>query len=63
MSENTKTEISNARTLEEIGEFWDTHSLDDHWDKTREAEFKVRVTQRKDVIKFKVGGDKILCMK
>ena len=35
MSENKKTDISKARTLEEIGEFWDTHSLDDHWDETR----------------------------
>lgn len=49
MSENKKTEISNARTLEEIGEFWDTHSLDDHWDKTREAEFEVRAAQRRRV--------------
>ncbi len=49
MSENKKTEISKARTLEEIGEFWDTHSLDDHWDKTREAEFEVRAAQRRRV--------------
>ena len=49
MSENKKTEISNARTLEEIGEFWDTHSLDDYWDKTREVEFEVRAAQRRRV--------------
>lgn len=49
MSENKKTEISKARTLEEIGDFWDTHSLDDYWDKTREAEFEVRAERRRRV--------------
>ncbi len=52
MSENKNTQlssISQAETLEEIGEFWDTHSLDDYWDKTREVEFEVRATQRRCV--------------
>ncbi len=52
MSENKKrqiTSISKAATLEEIGEFWDTHSLDDHWEDTREAQFEVRAKQRKRV--------------
>ena len=31
---------SNA-TPEEIGEFWDTHSLADYWDETHEVEFQV----------------------
>lgn len=43
------TPISNARTPEEIGEFWDTHSLADHWDQTREAEFEVRALRRRRV--------------
>ncbi len=41
--------ISQGETLEEIGEFWDTHSLDDYWDKTREVEFEVRAAQRRRV--------------
>jgi len=52
MSENKDTQltsISQAQTLEEIGEFWDTHSLDDYWDETREAEFEVRAKQRKRI--------------
>ncbi len=52
MSENKNTQlssISQAQTLEEIGEFWDTHSLDDYWDETREVEFEVRATQRRRV--------------
>jgi len=36
------TSISKARTLEEIADFWDTHSLADYWDQIYEVEFKVR---------------------
>ena len=28
-------------TPEEIGEFWDTHSLSDYWEETHEVEFQV----------------------
>jgi len=40
------TDISRASTLEDIGEFWDTHSLADYWDQTREVEFEVRAKRR-----------------
>ena len=30
-------------TPEEIGEFWDTHSLADYWEETHEAEFQVNL--------------------
>ena len=40
------TSISKARTLEEIADFWDTHSLDDYWDETHEVAFEVRMQQR-----------------
>jgi hypothetical protein len=43
------TSISKVRTLEEIGEFWDTHSLADHWDQTHEVDFEVRVRRRRRV--------------
>ena len=52
MSENKDrqiTSISQAQTLEEISDFWDTHSLDDYWEETREAEFEVRAKQRKRI--------------
>jgi len=52
MRENKNTQltsISQAETLEEIGEFWDIHSLDDYWDKTREVDFEVRTKQRRRV--------------
>ena len=40
------TSISQARTLGEIADYWDTHSLADHWDETHAVDFKVRM-QRK----------------
>jgi hypothetical protein len=47
--ETRVTSISQARTLEEIGEFWDTHSLADYWDQTYEVEFEVRAKRRRRV--------------
>lgn len=41
-----QTTISKARSLDELAEFWDTHSLDDHWEQTREVEFEVRARRR-----------------
>ena len=39
--EPQRTSISKARTLEEIADFWDTHSLADYWDQTHEVAFEV----------------------
>ena len=44
-----KTNVSNASTTEEVAQFWDTHSLDDHWDETLEIEFEIRAQQRRRV--------------
>ena len=38
-SKNTSS-ISKASNLEEIAEFWETHSLDDYWEQTQEVEFE-----------------------
>jgi CopG antitoxin of type II toxin-antitoxin system len=38
-----KSSISQASTYEEMGEFWDTHSLADYWDQTEPAEFRVNL--------------------
>ena len=35
-------------TPEEIGEFWDTHSLADYWDETHEVEFQVNLKSEQD---------------
>lgn len=45
MNENRdakKSSISQAGTPEEIGAYWDNHSLADQWEQTHEVEFQVR---------------------
>jgi hypothetical protein len=48
-SDTQLTSISKASTLEEIADFWDTHSLADYWDQTHEVEFEVRAVHRRRV--------------
>lgn len=43
------TSVSKARTLEEIANFWDTHSLAEFWDRTHKVEFKVRAKRRRRI--------------
>lgn len=43
------TSVSGSRNLEEISDFWDTHSLDDYWDQTQDVTFEVRARQRRRV--------------
>lgn len=38
-----KSSISKVQTHEEIGEYWDTHDLAEHWDETKPAEFEVDI--------------------
>lgn len=37
-------------TPEEIGEFWDTHSLADYWNETHEVEFQVNLKSKRNQI-------------
>ena len=49
MSENKndqRSSISNARSPEEIGEYWDSHSLADHWSQSHDVEFEIRAPHR-----------------
>lgn len=48
-SSDLRTKISQAASAEGIGEFWDSHSLADHWDKTEEVELGVRAERRRRV--------------
>ncbi|HSN75653.1 MAG TPA: hypothetical protein VL334_11300 [Anaerolineae bacterium] len=43
------TSISRARTVDEIGEFWDNHSLADYGDETEEVDFEIRSARRRPV--------------
>ncbi|MCI0398391.1 MAG: BrnA antitoxin family protein [Chloroflexi bacterium] len=47
--EQERSSISKATTLEELAEFWDTHSLADYWDETYEVEFEIRARRRRRV--------------
>ena len=52
MSENEmarRTRISKAQTVDEIAEFWDTHSWADYWDQTQEVAIAVRAKRRRRV--------------
>ncbi len=40
------------QTHEEIGEYWDTHDLAEHWEETKPAEFEVDI--QSEVIYFAV---------
>jgi hypothetical protein len=42
MAEN-KSSLSDSHSYEELSEYWDTHSLADHWDKTSPVEFELDV--------------------
>src|SRR5690349_14385206 len=42
MVEN-KSSLSGSRSYEELSEYWETHSLADHWDQTFPAEFELDV--------------------
>lgn len=42
MGEN-RSSLSGSRSYEELGEYWDTHSLADHWDQTHPVEFELDV--------------------
>lgn len=43
------TSLSKADSIEKIGDYWDTHSLSDHWDETSEAAFEVRMSRRRRI--------------
>jgi hypothetical protein len=44
-----QTLISKAQTLDEVADYWDTHSLANHWDQTHEANFEVRARRRRRI--------------
>ena len=50
MAENRVSSISKARTLEEMAEFWDTHSLADFDDQTYEVEMTFDPSARRSVV-------------
>jgi hypothetical protein len=56
-----KSSISKVSSYEEIGEFWDEHSLDEYWDQTYPVEFTINLGAKSKVIYY--GIDKSLAEK
>lgn len=42
--------IPEFKSYEEMGEFWDTHSLADYWDQTEPAEFEISEQARRHYV-------------
>jgi len=42
MAEN-KSSLSGSKSYQELSEYWDTHSLADHWEQTSPVEFELDV--------------------
>ncbi len=36
--------------MDEVADFWDSHSLADYWDQTKEVNFEINVRRRKRVV-------------
>jgi len=52
MSESSdlrRSSISQAASAQEIGEFWDSHSLANHWNETVEVELEIRAERRRRI--------------
>ncbi len=47
--EPSTTSISGATSLDEVAEYWDSHSLADHWDETKEVDIEVRAERRRRI--------------
>lgn len=53
MDENStmqRSSISQAATLDEMAEFWDTHDTAEYWDQFEEVEVNVRMQPRHRVV-------------
>jgi hypothetical protein len=48
MDENKTKDVlpEEFDSLEEAAEFWDSHSLADYWDETKEVQIQVRATRK-----------------
>jgi hypothetical protein len=47
MAEENKSSLSGSRSYQELSEYWDTHSLAEHWEQSSAVEFEVRAGTHK----------------
>ena len=57
MQEDRVSSISKARTLEEMADFWDTHSLADYDEQTHEVEMTFDLCRAADGGEHRAGVD------
>ncbi len=50
-----KTSISNAQSYKEVGEFWDSHEIAEHWDQTYAVDFDIDI--RSEATYFSLDAD------
>lgn len=50
MPEDRVSSVSNSRTLEEMADFWDTHSLADYDDRTHEVAMTFDPSARRRIV-------------
>lgn len=50
MAEDRVSSLSHSRTLEEMADFWDTHSLADYQDQTHEVEMTFAPSARRRTV-------------
>ncbi len=47
---NETTSVSKAHSLDEIAEYWDSHSLTDDWDNLPDVKLEVRALPRQRIV-------------
>ncbi len=58
--EENKSSISEVSSYQEMGEFWNEHSLTDYWDLTEPVEFEVSLESEEFYYKLDINlADKI----
>lgn len=56
MPRNKKGPIpKHFRTLEEAGDFWDSHDLGDYWDQTKEVAMSFRLKRKRHLLAIEPG--------
>ena len=53
-----KSSSSNATSYQEIGDYWDTHDLAEHWEKTKPVDFEIDIGSRRKYYAIDSGMSK-----
>ena len=48
--EKRRSSISKAQSIQELADYWDSHSVADVWDQTQEVEFEVIAQRRHRIV-------------